>query len=89
MALGSTAMQAVGVALKPALVRVLAGVVIGAAASIGLERLLKSFLWGVQPGDPITLLAVGAGLLLATVIAAVAPSLRVIRLNPADTLRAE
>ncbi|HLJ49883.1 MAG TPA: ABC transporter permease [Bryobacteraceae bacterium] len=89
MALGSTAMQAMGVALKPALVRVLAGVVIGAAASIGLERLLKSFLWGVQPGDPITLLAVGVGLLLATVIAALAPSLRVIRLNPADTLRAE
>jgi predicted permease len=89
MALGSTAAGAVGIALRPALKWVLAGVAVGSAASFGLERFLQSFLWGVQPGDPVTLLAVAGGLLLATAIASLAPASRIARLNPADTLRSE
>jgi len=89
MALGSTAAGAVGIALRPALQWVLAGVAVGSAASFGLERLLKSFLWGVQPGDPVTLVAVAGGLLIATAIASLAPASRIVRLNPADTLRSE
>jgi predicted permease len=69
MALGSTAAGAVGIALRPALKWVLAGVAVGSAASFGLERFLQSFLWGVRPGDPVTLIAVAAGLLVATAIA--------------------
>ncbi len=89
MALGSTAAGAVGIALRPALKWVLAGVVAGSAASFGLERFLRSFLWGVQPGDPATLVAVAGGLLVATAIASLAPASRIVRLNPADTLRSE
>jgi predicted permease len=89
MALGSSAKQAVGIALKPALTWVLAGIVVGAAASFGLERFLISFLWGVKPADPITLFAVAGGLLLATALASLAPASRIVRLNPADTLRSE
>jgi predicted permease len=89
MALGSTAAGAVGIALRPALKWVLAGVAVGSAASFGLERFLRSFLWGVQPGDPVTLVAVAGGLLLATAIASLAPASRIVRLNPADTLRSE
>ena len=54
-----------------------------------LERFLKSFIWGVRPGDPITLAAVGLGLLLATALASLIPASRISRLNPADTLRSE
>ncbi len=89
MALGSTTGGAVAIALKPALRWVLAGVIVGGAASFGLERFLKSFLWGVQPADPITIFVVAGGLLLATVIASLAPASRIVRLNPAETLRAE
>jgi predicted permease len=89
MALGSTAAGAVGIALRPALKWVLAGVAVGTAASFGLERFLQSFLWGVQPRDPVTLIAVAGGLLLATAIASLAPASRIVRLNPADTLRSE
>ncbi len=89
MALGSTTGQAVGIALRPALKWVLAGVVVGIAASLGLERFLISYLWGVKPGDPITLFAVAGGLLLATALASIAPASRIVRLNPADTLRSE
>jgi predicted permease len=89
MALGSGVSRAIQVALRPGLIWVLCGVAAGAAAALGLERFLKSFLWGVQPGDPITLIGVGAGLLLATVLASLIPASRIARLNPADTLRSE
>jgi putative ABC transport system permease protein len=89
MALGSGVSQAIQVALRPGLLWVLSGVAVGTAAALGLERFLKSFLWGVQPGDPITLIGVGAGLLLATALASLIPASRIARLNPADTLRSE
>jgi predicted permease len=89
MALGSGVGRAIGVALRPGLVWVLCGLAVGAAAALGFERFLKSFLWGVQPGDPITLIGVGLGLLLATALASLIPASRIARLNPADTLRSE
>jgi predicted permease len=89
MALGSGVGRAIEVALRPGLIWVLCGVVVGTAAAFGLERFLKSFLWGVQPGDPLTLVGVGLGLLLATTLASLIPASRIARLNPADTLRSE
>jgi predicted permease len=89
MALGSSVGAAIQVALRPGLIWVLCGVAAGAAAALGFERFLKSFLWGVQPGDPITLVGVGLGLLLATALASLIPASRIARLNPADTLRSE
>jgi predicted permease len=89
MALGSGVGRAIQVALKPGLVWVFCGVALGATAALGFERYLKSFLWGVQPGDPMTLLGVGGGLLLATALASLIPASRIARLNPADTLRSE
>lgn len=89
LALGSSASAAVSIALRPALTWVIGGIVLGAAASIAVERFLKSFLYGVQPGDPATMVAVAGGLLLAAAIASLIPALRILRLNPADTLRSE
>ncbi|HEV1284251.1 MAG TPA: FtsX-like permease family protein, partial [Bryobacteraceae bacterium] len=89
MALGSGVGRAIQVALRPGLIWVLCGVAVGAAAALGFERFLKSFLWGVQPGDPVTLIGVGVGLLLATALASLIPASRIARLNPADTLRSE
>jgi len=89
LALGASTGDAVWTALRPGLSWVLGGVAIGAAASFALERLLKSFLWGVQSGDPVTLVVVAFGLLAATGLASLIPSTKVLRLNPADTLRSE
>jgi predicted permease len=89
MALGSGVGRAIQVALRPGLIWVLCGVSVGALAALGFERFLKSFLWGVQPGDPVTLIGVGVGLLLATALASLIPASRIARLNPADTLRSE
>jgi predicted lysophospholipase L1 biosynthesis ABC-type transport system permease subunit len=89
MALGSGIGQAIQVALRPGLIWVLLGVAAGTVAALGFERFLKSYLWGVQPGDPLTLAGVGLGLLLATALASLIPAARIARLNPADTLRSE
>jgi predicted permease len=89
MALGSTIGQAVRIALMPGLAWVLTGAIAGGAAALMLERFLRSFLWGVQPSDTATLAAVAVGLLAATLLASVVPAVRIARLNPADTLRAE
>jgi hypothetical protein len=89
MALGSGIGRAIGVALRPGLLWVLGGVALGSAAALGFERFLKSYLYGVQTGDPITLIAVGLGLLGATALASLIPASRIARLNPADTLRSE
>ena len=89
MALGSSIGGAIKVALRPGLIWVLTGLAVGTAASLGIERFLKSYLWGVQPGDPMTLIGVGLGLLLATALASLIPASRIARLNPADTLRSE
>jgi putative ABC transport system permease protein len=56
---------------------------------LGLEQFLQSYLYGIHATDPVTLAVVAAGLLLATLIASVIPASRILRLNPADTLRSE
>jgi predicted lysophospholipase L1 biosynthesis ABC-type transport system permease subunit len=89
MALGSTTAQAIRTALRPGLIWVLAGAIGGSAASLALERFLKSYIYGIRATDPLTLAAVAAGLLLATLIASLIPASKILRLNPADTLRSE
>ena len=89
LALGSTAPQAVWTALNLALRWVLGGVIAGAGAAFATEQYLRSFLWGVRPFDPLTLVAVAFGLLAAIALASLLPAARIARLNPADTLRAE
>jgi predicted permease len=89
LALGSTWGEAVWAVLRPGLLWVSGGVLVGSAAAVGMERFLKTYLFGVQASDPITLVAVGGGLILATAFAGLIPAIRILRLNPADTLRME
>jgi predicted permease len=89
LALGASRAETVRAALRPALIWVAAGVAIGIAAAIALERFVGSFLWGVRLADPVTLIAVAVGFLAATALASFAPAARVARLNPVDTLRGD
>ena len=50
---------------------------------------LQPDLWGVTPTDPVTFIAVVATLLGVAFVASVVPAMRVLRLDPAKTLRAE
>jgi len=67
----------------------LAGVGIGIAAGFGLTRLLASFLFGVQPRDPLVFIAVPILLTGVALLACYLPARRAIRINPLEALRWE
>jgi ABC-type antimicrobial peptide transport system permease subunit len=89
LALGATGRQVLQGVVAPGLALAATGVAIGSAAALAVVRLLRSFLSGVQPTDPITFMTVIVALLGVALVASLIPALRVLRLDPASTLRAE
>jgi putative ABC transport system permease protein len=65
------------------------GMGIGIAGALALSRFIDSFVFGVEPTDPVTFSVVA--LLLATIafLACYLPARRAARLDPAETLRAD
>jgi putative ABC transport system permease protein len=63
------------------------GVVIGLAAALVVTRGLGSLLYGLEPGDPVTMGVVVLVLLGAAVVACVVPAVRAARVEPAVVLR--
>jgi putative ABC transport system permease protein len=65
------------------------GIVVGLALFTLVARFLRAMLFGVTPGDPLTL---GAAVLLLVMVALVAswlPARRAARVDPASTLRTD
>jgi putative ABC transport system permease protein len=65
------------------------GVAAGLAAAIVLSRVLKSFLFEVEPADPITLIAVGLLFVGVALLACWAPARRASKVDPLEALRYE
>ena len=88
-ALGQSERQVVLLVARRTAVLVGLGVGLGLVGALAATRALRSLLYGVSPGDPVTL-AVGVMVLLAVAAtAAVVPARRVARLDPVQALRAE
>ena len=87
MALGATGGDAVRAVAVPGLVLAVIGLVVGGGLSYGAVRFIRSFLWGVTPMDPVTLVGVALVLLGVAATASLLPAMRVLRLDPAKTLR--
>jgi predicted permease len=89
MALGAAASEVQRLFLRHGVIITAAGLVLGAAVSAGLMRLLGSLLFGVSPFDPVTysvsMFALGTVALLATWL----PARRATRVDPAIALRGE
>jgi putative ABC transport system permease protein len=65
------------------------GILIGAALSVALARLVESMLVGVSPTDPVSLGLVSAVLLITALGAALGPAWSATRVSPMAALRAE
>lgn len=65
------------------------GIGVGLVMSLGLTRFLESLLYGVRPGDPVTLAVVVVTFFGVVVVAALRPALRATRVDPLRTMRAE
>ncbi|MGH9736729.1 MAG: ADOP family duplicated permease [Candidatus Acidiferrales bacterium] len=65
------------------------GIVIGTGACLAATKLLRDFLFGVQPTDPITFVAVSALIVVAALLACWIPARRAMRVDPVVALRHE
>jgi ABC-type antimicrobial peptide transport system permease subunit len=89
IALGSSAGAVTRLILQQAAVPLGIGVVVGMCVARWLGRLIAALLYGVQPYDPRTLIAVSLFLWFAGVIAGYVSARRAARVDPMVALRAE
>ncbi len=89
MALGADQGSVLQEVLKHGLLLTMVGLVAGLAGAFALNRLIASLLFGVQPTDPTTLVAVVATITLVAAIACVLPAWRASRVDPIVVLRDE
>jgi putative ABC transport system permease protein len=65
------------------------GVAAGLAAAIVLSRVLRSFLFEVEPTDPVTLIVVGLLFVAVALLACWSPARRAAKVDPLEALRYE
>lgn len=87
LALGARPGEVVGLITWSGTSTALAGIVIGVAGALALSRFLGSFLYGVEPLDPLVYAGCTLGVLLVTTVASVLPAIAARRLAPASVLR--
>jgi putative ABC transport system permease protein len=68
---------------------VLVGVAAGTLTALASATVMRTLVFGVSASDPVTFAAVGATLVLVSLIASLVPAYRALRLDPVRTLRAE
>jgi putative ABC transport system permease protein len=87
LALGSTPGEVVGLMTWSGASMGLIGVAIGIAGAVAMSRLIRGFLFEVQPLDPMVHATSGAVLIGVTVLASLLPALGARRMAPASVLR--
>jgi putative ABC transport system permease protein len=87
MALGARMGQIRWRVLRDAFVLVGVGAAMGLMASVALGGWLRSQLFGVEPGDPLTLAAVTTALAIVAAVAAFIPARRASQVSPMRALR--
>ncbi|HSE52915.1 MAG TPA: ABC transporter permease [Gemmatimonadales bacterium] len=89
IALGARTGQIYRLVAGQALVPILAGLGAGALGALAFAQVLRSLLFDIGPGDPITLLLGSAVLGVVTVLASLLPARRAAQVDPARVLRDE
>jgi ABC-type antimicrobial peptide transport system permease subunit len=87
MALGADAGNVLGDVMKQGLTLTTIGIVAGLAGAFAMNRLIASLLFGVQPTDPMTMVAVVGTITLVAAIACWLPAWRASRVDPNVVLR--
>ena len=89
MALGAERSRIARMVLRESLLLVLCGLLIGVPAASLASRLIANQLFGLKPGDPVTLLAACVLMVGVTAIASYWPARRAASVDPMQALRSE
>jgi predicted lysophospholipase L1 biosynthesis ABC-type transport system permease subunit len=89
IALGSSLRGVTQMFVREGLILTGIGAVCGMVAALAVTRLMSSLLFGVSPDDPVTYVAVFAGLALAAMAASWLPARRAAAVDPIVALRSE
>jgi ABC-type antimicrobial peptide transport system permease subunit len=89
MALGSTVGQAMLQIGRSGVGASLLGVVLGLVLSAGALRVMRGVLYGISVYDVPTMATVVFTLVLVTLLATNLPTLKIAKIDPANTLREE
>ena len=89
IALGATRGAVLKLVVGQAVRLIAVGMGIGLASASLMARSMSTFLFGVQPHDPMTFVSVAIVLVLTAAIATVAPAMRATRVDPAAAFRTE
>jgi putative ABC transport system permease protein len=87
MALGAGKSDVLKMVISQGIKLALLGVVIGLAGALGLTRFLSGLLFGVKPGDPLTLVAVSALLIGVALFASYIPARQAAKVDPLVALK--
>ena len=86
-AIGANRHRLMRLVVRQAMTAALVGVGVGIAGGVAASSLLESVLFEIQPRDPLTYAAVGAGLLAVCWVATYLPARRALTVNPAIALK--
>ena len=86
-ALGARSGDIVRLAMRQSVGASLLGMVAGLAVAVALTRVLRVFLFGVQPADPLSLGVAAVGLTAVAMLAAAVPASQAARVDPVEPLR--
>jgi ABC-type antimicrobial peptide transport system permease subunit len=89
IALGARPASVLGLVLGEGFLLAAIGTAVGLAGSFALARSMRSILFEVGPGDPVTLCAVASGFGLIALVACYLPAHHAARVDPILALRCE
>jgi ABC-type antimicrobial peptide transport system permease subunit len=89
MALGANGGEIAAMILKRGTFLMVLGVTIGVAGAVGLTRLIRQMLFGIEPTDPLTFVGVCVFVAAIALVACVVPAWRAVRVHPMEALQAE
>jgi ABC-type antimicrobial peptide transport system permease subunit len=89
VALGATPGEIAGMVTRQGIALTIVGIVAGLALFALVARFIRSLLFGVAPGDPLTLITVSLVLVAIAALASWIPARRASKVDPMIALRAE